>query len=122
MGNQGYPKLKGNASEGACWYEHVAKRANISTHRFPLAVLSLFIQNKSFVSFFDLREMRLALHSSRKSSATHSYQCVYIEFSRRVQTMVWLPAFEIFNVLTDVDASDCTLGLYGHRKRVCTGS
>ena len=24
---------------------------------------------------------------------------------------------EIFNVLTDVDAGDCTRGLYGHRKR-----
>ena len=28
----------------------------------------------------------------------------------------------IFNVRTDVDACDCTRGLYGHRKRVCTGS
>ena len=39
-----------------------------------------------------------------------------------VQTMVWLPVFEIFNVRTDVDACDCTRGLCGHRKRVCTGS
>ena len=30
------------------------------------------------------------------------------------QTMAWLPAFGIFNVHTDVDASDCTRGLYGH--------
>ena len=37
--------------------------------------------------------------------------------------MVWLPVLGIFNVRTDVvDARDCTLGLYGHRKRVCTGS
>ena len=28
----------------------------------------------------------------------------------------------IFNVHTDVDACDCPWGLYGHRKRVCTGS
>ena len=27
-----------------------------------------------------------------------------------------------FNVRTDVYACDCTRGLYGHRKRVCTGS
>ena len=33
-----------------------------------------------------------------------------------VQTMVWLPVFMIFNVHTDVDASDCTRGLYGQRK------
>ena len=36
--------------------------------------------------------------------------------------MVWLPVFGIFNVHTDVDACDCTPGLYGHRKRDCTGS
>ena len=28
--------------------------------------------------------------------------------------------FFFFNTRTDVDACDCTLGLYGHRKRVCT--
>ena len=39
-----------------------------------------------------------------------------------VQTMAWLPVFETFNVCTDVDACDCTQGLYGHRKRVCTES
>ena len=39
-----------------------------------------------------------------------------------VQTMLWLPAFGIFNVRTDADACNCTQGLYGHRKRVCTGS
>ena len=33
-----------------------------------------------------------------------------------------LPVFAIFNVHTDVDACDFTRGLYGHRKRVCTGS
>ena len=30
--------------------------------------------------------------------------------------------FVICNVRTDVDACDCTRGLYGHRRRVCTGS
>ena len=39
-----------------------------------------------------------------------------------VQTMVWLPAFGIFNMDTDADACDCTRGLYGHRKSVCAGS
>ena len=36
--------------------------------------------------------------------------------------MVWLPVLGIFKVHTDVDACDCTRGLYGHHKRVCTGS
>ena len=39
-----------------------------------------------------------------------------------VQTMVWLPMFGIFNTHTDVPACNCTQGLYGHRKRVCTES
>ena len=39
-----------------------------------------------------------------------------------VQTMVWLPVLGIFNVHTDVDACDCTLGQYGHRMRVCIES
>ena len=58
-------------------------------------------------------------HSSHKSSATHSYQCVQYFC---VQTMVWLPMFGIFNTRTDVPACNCTQGLYGHRKRVCTES
>ena len=36
--------------------------------------------------------------------------------------MAWLPVFGIFNVRTGVGASDSTLRLYEHRKRVCTGS
>ena len=58
--------------------------------------------------------------SSRKNSATHSYQCVqYFPVSKR-----WYgcQCFGIFNVRTDVNDCDCTRGLYGHRKRVCTGS
>ena len=39
-----------------------------------------------------------------------------------VQTVVWLAVLGIFNVNTNVDASHCTRGLHGHRKRVCTGS
>ena len=33
-----------------------------------------------------------------------------------VQTKVWLPMLGILNVYTDVNACDCTRGLYGHRK------
>jgi len=36
--------------------------------------------------------------------------------------MVRLPVFGIFNINTHVNARGCTRGLYGHRKRVCTGS
>ena len=39
-----------------------------------------------------------------------------------VQTKVWRPMIRILNMRTDVNACDCTWGLYGHRKRVCTGS
>ena len=34
-----------------------------------------------------------------------------------VQTMVWLSAFGIFSVCTDVDARDCSQGLYGHHEK-----
>ena len=39
-----------------------------------------------------------------------------------VQTTVWLPMLGIFNVRTDVNSCNCTRGLYGHHKRVCTES
>ena len=35
--------------------------------------------------------------------------------------MLWLPVFDL-NVPADVDACDCTRGLYGQRERVCTES
>ena len=38
-----------------------------------------------------------------------------------VQTRVWLPVSGIVNMCTDVDACNCTRGLYGHCRRVCTG-
>ena len=31
-----------------------------------------------------------------------------------IQTVVWLPAFGIFNVCMHVDTRNCTHGLYGH--------
>ena len=37
-----------------------------------------------------------------------------------VQTKVWLQMLGTFNVLTDVNACDCTRGLYGHHEKVCT--
>ena len=39
-----------------------------------------------------------------------------------IQLKVWLPVLGIFNVHTDVNACDCTRGLYGHRIRICTES
>ena len=47
-------------------------------------------------------------YSSRKSSATHSYQCVQ---------------YGMFNVRTDVDVCDCTQALYGQRREpaMCFG-
>ena len=59
-------------------------------------------------------------NSSRKSSATHSYQCVYC-FRLHIQTMVRMSVFGIFNVRTDADVCDCTRGHYGHRNIVRAG-
>ena len=39
-----------------------------------------------------------------------------------VQAEVWLPMFGIINVHTDVNACDCTRGLYGRQKWVCSES
>ena len=44
---------------------------------------------------------------------------VYAVFSG-VQTLVWLLVSGICKVCTDVDACNCTQGLYGHCKRACT--
>ena len=45
--------------------------------------------------------------------AAHSCQCVYyFHVFLCVKTMVWLPVFEIRNVRIDVEACDCTRGLY----------
>ena len=61
-----------------------------------------------------------ARHSSRKSSATHSYQCVqYFRVSRQ-----WYGC-QCLGFLTCAQKSMNAIahkGLYGHRKRVCTGS
>ena len=58
-------------------------------------------------------------HSSRKSRATHSYQCVVFFFLCVCPNNDrWLPVFGIFDVPTDDDAYDCTREMHGHRKRV----
>ena len=54
-------------------------------------------------------------HSSRKSSATHSYQCVRFCVSRQ-----WY-GYQCLGLLT-CSQCWCIRGLYGHRKRVCTES
>ena len=57
-------------------------------------------------------------HISRKSCATHSFQCVqYFRLSKQ-----WIPMFGTVNLRTHVDACDCIQGLNGCRKRVCTES
>ena len=64
-----------------------------------------------------LRETHI--HNNPKSSALHSYQCVqYFRVSKQRYGCQCLG----FNVCTDVDACDCTRGLYGHRKVVCNKS
>ena len=80
--------------------------------------LQFFSTSSSLVGYSSRRSW--VRHSSRKSSATHSYQCV--QYFRVSAAMVRLPVFGIFNLHTDLNACDCTRGLYGHLKRVCTES
>ena len=61
-------------------------------------------------------------HSSCKSNAIWQLvpvQCVQYFPNNGTAAA---PMFGVFDVCTDADASDCTKGLYGHRKRVCTDS
>ena len=66
------------------------------------------------------RRLTWARHSSRKSSATHSYHCVqYFRVSKQ-----WYNC-QCLGFLTCAQKSRNAVahkGLYGHRKRVCTGS
>ena len=64
-----------------------------------VTVLFLFL-NSSLVG--NSGRLTWVRHSSCKSSAAHCYQSV--RYFSCVQTMVWLPVFEICNVCTDVDA------------------
>ena len=87
------------------------KRGGISVKRTKSTCSHYFSTSLSLGG--NLGYLTLVRHSSRKSSATHSYQCVVFSC---VQTMAWLPVFGIFNVHADVDACDCTQGLYRHRE------
>ena len=51
----------------------------------------------------------------------YPFLTVHVVFSS-LQTKVWLPVLGIFNVCIDYIASDCTWGLFGHCKTVCTES
>ena len=53
------------------------------------------------------------------SGATYSCRCVQYGFVC-VQIMILLSTLRIVNIRTDVDAYDCTRGLYRYGKRVCT--
>ena len=71
-----------------------------------------------------LPEIRVASPSEAQQQQEQRYPLLSVchaVFSC-IQTTVWLPILGIFKVHTDDDACDCTRGLYGHRKRVCTGS
>ena len=59
-------------------------------------------------------------HSSRKISATLCYR--YVQYFRVSKQRYGCQCSGFFNVRTDVDAFDCTGGLYGHCQRVCSGS
>ena len=50
------------------------------------------------------------------------YKFLFIVIIIFMHPVIWLPAFWIFNVHTDVDACSWTQGLYVYGKRVCTGS
>jgi len=72
-----------------------------------------------------LWEIQVALNGSLKARQPQEQRYPFLSvcavFSC-VRTVVWLPMFGIFKVRTDVDVCDCTQGLCGHRKRVCTES
>ena len=87
----------------------VRVRVSVCVNYFS-CVLSL-AGNSSRLTWVDTATVRAPLY--------RSYQYVHCFC---VQTMVWLPVFWSFDVHTDLDACDCTQGMYGHRKRVCTGN
>ena len=67
-----------------------------------------------------LRSPYLVGHSSCKSSAALSF--IGVCSISCVQTVLCLPVFGIFNMHADVDACNCTWGLYGHCDRVSSES
>ena len=98
------------------------QKTHTNRNVYSLSALSGQLDCTHFLFFYfstslslggNLGHLTLVRHSCRKSSATHSYQCVVFSC---VQIMAWLPVFGIFNVHTDVDACNCTRGLYRHRE------
>ena len=59
-------------------------------------------------------------HSNCKSSTAHSYQCVQY-FGQCKQWYMAASIWDLVDVHTDVDALDCTQGLYRHPKTVFGG-
>ena len=106
------------------WEEIVVKNPEFSPPALwchPACMVRSGLKNKlKKVLFCPLQEtVAWVRHRSCKSISADSYQCRYI-FVRPNSSMavgVW-----DFSVRTDVDACDCTWGLYGPCKRVCTES
>ena len=69
-----------------------------------------------FLFFFSF-----VLHQQQPQEQSCPFLSVCVVYSC-VQTVVWLPVSGIFNVCTDIEACDCTWGLYRHPERVYTGS
>ena len=83
-----------------------------------------FIYIYIFIYFFDfLYRTSLSLADPQSSAVVTVTKLHFSPLSLfPSQTMAWLSRYGICNVRTDVDACDCTRGLYGQRKRVCSES
>ena len=89
--------------------------------RYPLWICIDSFKMYFFLEFHCLlREFRVTLQGVQQpQEQRYPFLPVCAVFSR-VHTMVWVSVSGIFDVHTDVDACDCTRGLYGHRTKVCT--
>ena len=85
----------------------------------------LFFRVNSTASSFqgNLGHLTWVRHSSRKNIRVSvcSFCCLFGVHIMDTNTFR-LPVVQIFNMLTDVDAYNCTWGLYKHHERVCTES
>ena len=82
----------------------------VAVHLIILYILVLFLSLAG-----NSRCLSWVRHSSRKSSATHSCQCV--QHFRVSKQWYGCQCLGFFNVHTDVDTYDCTRGLYGDTVR-----
>ena len=107
------------------WYskKHTGQGGNITT-----ALQALSADGNCFIFFFSTSFSfvgnlgRLTWERQQQlQEQLYPFLPAFAVFSC-VQTIVWLRVFQIFDVCTDVYACDCTWGLYGHHKRVCTES